>query len=85
MHLKLWKFLYHFLLNITVANCYKLSTKLVPGHWPTCSAYKAFRKDLISALFKYSKRLTKPPSPSAIMEDKDIYKAPAEEHGQGPI
>ena len=81
----MWKSLYYFLLNITVTNCYKLSTKSVPGYWPTYSAYKAFREDLVSALFKYSKRLTKLPSPSAIMEDKDIYKAPAEEHRHKPI
>ena len=85
MYLKSWKPLYHFLVDTTVANYYKFSTKSVPGYWPTYSAYKAFHKDLVSALFKYGKRLTKPPSPSAIMEDKDIHKAPTKEHGQKPI
>ena len=39
----------------------------------------------ISALFKYSECLIKPPSLSAIMEDKDIYKALVEEYKQRPI
>ena len=42
-------------------------------------------KELVSALFKYGKYLTKLPSPSAIIEDKDICKVPAEEHRQEPI
>lgn len=84
-HLKSWKPLYHFLLDTTVANCYKLSSQSVPGHWPTRSAHKAFREDLVDALFKHGERLTKPPNPVATMKDKDIYKAPAEEHGRRPI
>ena len=84
-HQKSWKALYHFLLNTTVINCYKLSTKSVPGHWPTHNTHKAFCKDLISALFEHSKRLTKPPGPVNTIEDADIYKAPAEEHRQRPI
>ena len=84
-HLKSQKPLYYFLLNTTVANYYKLSAKLVPSYQPKRSAYKAFREDLVDALFKHSERLTKPPSPVATMEDKDIHKAPTEDHGQGPI
>ena len=83
--MKLWKPLYYFLLDITVTNCYKLSTKSVFGHWPARSAHKAFCEDLVSALFKYGECLTKPPGLSAIMEDKDIHKAPAEEYGQEPV
>ena len=58
---------------MTVTNYYKLSTKSVPGHWPTRSAYKAFYKDLVNALFNYGERLTKPSGPAATMEDKDIH------------
>ena len=58
---------------------------MVPGYWPKYNTHKAFREDLVNALFKYGERLTKPPGLVAIMEDKDIHKAPAEEHGQGPI
>ena len=84
-HLKSQKALYYFLLDTTVANCYKLSTKLVPGHWSTCSAHKAFREDLVSALFEYGERLIKPPGLVNIIEDADIHKALVEEHGQRPI
>jgi len=83
--LKSWKSLYYFLLDTTVTNCYKLSTKLVPGYWPTRSAYKAFREELVDALFNYGERLTKPPGLVNIIEDVDIYKAPAEEYGQRPV
>jgi len=84
-HLKSWKSLYHFLLDTTVTNCYKLSTKSVPGYWPTRSAHKAFREELVDALFNHGERLTKPPGPVNTMEDADIHKAPAEEHGQRPV
>ena len=68
-----------------IVNCYKLSARFIPSHWPKHSAHKAFREDLVEALFNYSKRFTNPPSHVTIMEEKDIYKAPVEEHGQGPI
>ena len=84
-YIKSWKPLYYFLLNITIYNCYKLSTKSIPSHQPKRSAYKAFRKELIKALFNNGKRLTKSTGRAIIMEDKDIYKAPAKEHGQGPM
>lgn len=70
---------------MTVVNCYKLSAKSIPGYWPKRSAYKAFREDLVEALFDNGERLAKPSGPAAIMEDKDIYKAPAEDYGQRPI
>jgi hypothetical protein len=83
--LKSWRPLFHFLLDITIVNCYKLSARSVPGHWPKRSAHKAFREDLVEALFNCGERLTKPPGRVAIMEEKDIYKAPAGEHGQEPV
>ena len=66
-------------------NYYKLSAKSIPGYWPKRSAYKAFREDLVEALFNNGEHLTKPLGPAAIMEDKGIYKAPAEDYGQRPI
>jgi len=84
-HLKSWRPIYHFLLDTTIVNCYKLSTKLIPSYWPKRSAHKAFREELVKALFNSGERLTKPPSRVATMEEKDIHKAPAEEHGQEPI
>jgi hypothetical protein len=70
---------------MTVTNCYKLSTKSVPGYWPTCSTYKAFCEELVDTLFNHGKRLIKPPGPVNIIEDVDIYKAPAEEYRQRPV
>jgi Transposase IS4 len=84
-HLKSWKSLYHFLLDTTIVNCYKLSAGSIPSHWPKRSAHKAFREDLVEALFDHGERLTNPPGRVAIMEEKDIHKAPVEEHRQGPI
>ena len=84
-HLKSWRPIYHFLLDTTIVNCYKLSTKSIPGYWPKRSAHKAFREELVEALFNNGERLTKPPGRVATMEEKDIHKAPAEEHGQEPI
>ena len=70
---------------MTVTNYYKLSIKSVLGHWPTYNAHKAFREELVNAVFNYNKRLTKPPSLVNKIEDADIHKAPAEEHGQRPV
>ena len=83
--LKSQKSFYHFLFDISVTNCYKLSIKSVLGYWLKCSAYKAFREELVEALFDCGECLTKPPGRVAIIEEKDIHKAPAEEYGQGPI
>ena len=40
---------------------------------------------LIKSLFNYLIRLTKQKKPPATIGDKDIYKAPAKEHGRGPV
>ena len=85
IYIKSQKPLYHFLLNITISNCYKLSAKSIPSYQLKRSAHKAFREELIKALFNNGKRLTKPTGCTVIIEDKDIYKAPAKEHGQGPM
>lgn len=85
VHNKSWKPLWHFLLNISLVNCYKLSSQSSPGHWPTRSAHKAFRLELIESLFNYLVRLAKQKKPPATMGDKDIHKVLAEEHGRGPV
>jgi len=61
-HRKTWKPLWHFLLDTTITNCFKIHTKPPPG--ATSSTYKrytqkSFRTELAIALFDHSERLTK--------------------------
>ena len=50
------KALFYFLLNTTVTNAYKLSSYTTRG-WLNYTSYKAFREDLVNALFKHSTQL----------------------------
>ena len=51
-----WKPLFHFLLDITVINTYKLSSLCTHG-WVHHASHKAFCKALVSSLFKNSTHL----------------------------
>ena len=52
-HYKTWKPLLHFLLNIIITNCYKLSFYSTDG-WLKWSGYKKFLKQLVNSLFELS-------------------------------
>ena len=56
IHRRTWKPLFHFLLNTTVTNAYKLSSYATRG-WLNHVGHKAFREDLVNALFKHSARV----------------------------
>lgn len=61
MHIRTWKSLWHFLLNTTICNCYKIinntSTRFHAKHHDHI-IYRIFRFELIMQLFVQSKRLS---------------------------
>ena len=61
VHLKIWKPLWHFLLNITVCNSYKIVNIIEQRSYAELrkhEAHKIFRMKLIKILYDRSKRLT---------------------------
>ena len=80
---KTWKPLFHFLLDTTLGNCYRLSSYKSPGPQDTRNeGHKLFRKDLRNALFEHSTRTQKnrinnpPPRKST----NDIIWQPVKDH-----
>lgn len=55
IHRRTWKPLFHFLLDTTVTNAYKLSSYAANG-WPKRSGHKKFLEALITSLFESSAR-----------------------------
>ena len=81
IHRRTWKPLFHFLLDTTVTNAYKLSSYATRG-WLNHASHKAFREDLVNALFKHSARVPQQYK-SRVSMDKIIW-CPVVEHGYKP-
>lgn len=64
IHRKTWKPLWHFLLDTTITNCFKIHRHRPPGAIDTSPQWsqKKFRTELANGLFAHSERLTKPVS-----------------------
>ena len=64
IHTKSWKPLWHFLLDTTIVNCYKIAKSSPKRPWGEPSSHhshKDFRLELVEELFMHSKRLTPEP------------------------
>ena len=67
-HRKNWKPLWHFLLDTTITNCFKIHSYRPPGAIFSSGhalKHKEFRSRLVKGLFERSERLTKPMGRSA--------------------
>ena len=81
VHLKSWKSLWHFLLDTTIVNIYKIAHCL--SKEPYKGSHRAFRVQLASQLFEDSERLTgaavRPPRLSL---SSRVHPAAARDHGR---
>ena len=85
---KTWKPLWHWLLDTTVTNSYKIANTTEERSYAELkkhNAHKQFRTDLVTGLFEHSERLTQPRGPkpgirSSRLADL-INRAPIWEHG----
>lgn len=84
IHIKNWKSLWHFLLDTTIVNAYKIAVPSNNQSYPRIrkgSAHLAFRNDLAMGLFAHSERLdgSKPPAPTRTLQDL-VVPAPVDAH-----
>ena len=85
---KTWKPLWHFLLDTTVTNSYKIANTTEQRPYAELrkhSAHKMFRLDLVTGLFEHSERLTDPrgakPGPRITKLVQKVNQAAIREHG----
>ena len=78
MHLKIWKPLWHFLLNITIVNSYKLHRDTSKSH----QSQREFRIRLVIQLFENSKRLYEKPSAVKSSLFLRVYSISKREYGK---
>ena len=60
VHLKIWKFLWHFLLNITIVNSYKIINTIelrLYAEFRKHGSHRLFRMELIQELYDYFTRI----------------------------
>ena len=88
VHLKIWKPLWHFLLNTTLVNSYKIinTTELRPyAELRKHESHQRFRMNLIQKLYDHSERITNPPEGVQPHTKKELTRlvrhAPPIEHG----
>ena len=84
VHFKNWKPLWHFLLDTTVVNCYKIHhciPKRLNQPWIRYSQ-REFRVRLASQLFEHSERISGHPNPTKASLSSRVYPAAAREHGR---
>ena len=81
VHRKTQKPLFHFLLDTTITNCYKLSSYATRGQ-TNHAGHKAFREALVNSLFKNSTRV--PRSYKTRVPMTQIQWRPVVEHGYKP-
>ena len=81
VYLKSWKSLWHFLLDTTIVNAYKI-THCLPEE-PYEGSHRAFRIQLASQLLEHSERLTGMPSrPPKVSLSSRVHPAAARDHGR---
>ena len=88
VHLKTWKPLWHFLLDTTIVNSYKIinTTELRPyAELRKHGSHKLFRMDLVQELYDHSTRVASPPGGFKGYKKKELAQlvrcAPPVEHG----
>ena len=72
IHRRTWKPLFHFFFNMTVTNCYKLSSMCTRG-WVYRAGHKAFREALVNSLFEYSASQARADRAQVSMENIQWY------------
>ena len=84
VHLKSWKPLWHFLLDTTITNSYKIAhckpEKVQKASWESLG-HREFRIQLASQLFKHSERFSARPSTTKHSLSTQVYPAPVRDHG----
>ena len=90
-HNKTWKALWHFLLDTTITNCYKIAHCSEEQPWGKASnhrAHRQFNEAVYIGLFEHSERLTPPSNRTSAKHPERtkltdwIHPAPAREHGE---
>ena len=87
VHLKTWKPLWHFLLDTTVCNCFKIASATPQRPYTELQSHdrhKTFNMELINGLYENSERLHAPACPRRSMKPNKlsllVHKAPAFQH-----
>ena len=87
VHLKNWKPLWHFLLDTTVCNCFKIASTTPQKPYTELRSHvrhRAFNMELINGLYENSERLNAPARPRRHLKPNKlshlVSKAPAVEH-----
>ena len=84
VHYKSWKPLWHFLLDTTIVNCYKIH-HCMPKHSyqpRNHHSQRAFRTKLTIQLFERSERLSGPPTSMKASLSARVHPAAAYDHGR---
>ena len=84
-HNKIWKALWHFLLDTTTINCYKIAYCSEEDPWGKPNNYRAYRQFLEAiylSLFQQSERLPGKEHQLRTQLSTQIHRAPAHEHGE---
>lgn len=85
VHLKSWKPLWHFLLDTTITNSYKIAHYNVPKRVQKASwnsqGHREFRIQLATQLFEHSERISGIPSTPKVSLSARVHPAAGREHG----
>ena len=84
VHFKNWKPLWHFILDITIVNCYKIHYCMPRRRNKSWIQYsqREFRVRLASQLFECSKRMTGQPTTIKTSLASQVHPAAARDHGR---
>ena len=85
VHFKSWKPLWHFLLDTTITNSFKIAyynvlKRVKKASWDS-QGHREFRIQLVTQLFEHSERFSGSPSTTKHSLSALVYPAPARDHG----